>query len=182
MSDKVSGKPLFFKEKARYDILCHPESKNPNNIDALPIADNTAKESAGPTVALSSDVARDDKIISNAGTIVIPDEPNIPNEYEFEILRLRRRVESLECSIKDRDERNVQAIAMLEDELQMWRTFFHDHVAETHDGIRRRILRIESALMTLKTVTSRIVSSLEIPERWRKMIALIILYAAAWPG
>ncbi len=107
-------------------------------------------------------------IVRNAGTLTIPDEPDIPNEYEFEILRLRRRVESLECSIRDRDERNVQAITMLEDELQMWRTFFHDHVAETHDGIRRRILRIESTLMTLKTVTSRIVSPLEIPERWRK--------------
>jgi hypothetical protein len=38
----------------------------------------------------------------------------IPNEYEFEILRLRRRVESLECTVRDRDERNVAAIAMLE--------------------------------------------------------------------
>ncbi len=108
-----------------------------------------------------------DTPMRNAGSITIPDDTGIPNEYEFEILRLRRRVESLECSIKDRDERNVQAIAMLEDELQMWRTFFNDHVAETHDGIRRRILRIESALMTLKAVTSRIVSPLEIPERWR---------------
>lgn len=111
-------------------------------------------------------MARDDKIISNAGSLIIPD--GIPNEYEFEILRLRRRVESLECSVRDRDERNVRAIAMLEDELQMWHSFFNDHVAETHDGIRRRILRIESALMTLKTVTSRIVTPLEIPERWRK--------------
>jgi len=27
--------------------------------------------------------------------------------------------------------------------------FMHEHVAETHDGIRRRVLRIESTLMTL---------------------------------
>lgn len=114
-------------------------------------------------------MVRDDKAkpasISNTGALTIPDDTGIPNEYEFEILRLRRRVESLESSVRDRDERNVRAITMLEDELQMWRTFMNDHVAETHDGIRRRIVRIDSTLMTLRDGTSRIVA---IPERWRK--------------
>jgi len=117
-------------------------------------------------------VVGDDKaktaLISNSGSLIIPNDSGIPNEYEFEILRLRRRVESLECSVRDRDERNVRAIATLEDELQMWRTLMHAHVEETHDGIRRRILRIESTLMTLKASDSRILSQLEIPDRWRK--------------
>ena len=106
--------------------------------------------------------------ISNAGALTIPDENAIPNEYEFEILRLRRRVEELETAVRNRDERNIRAMTMLEDELQMWRTFIHDHVAETHDGIRRRILRIDSTLMTLREGGSRIVSHSEIPEHWRK--------------
>jgi hypothetical protein len=107
-------------------------------------------------------------IMKNAGVIAIPDESDIPNEYEFEILRLRRRVESLESSIRERDERNVHAILMLEDELQMWRTFMRDDVAETFDGIRRRIVRIESALMTLKDSGSHFLLPLQLPERWRK--------------
>jgi hypothetical protein len=56
---------------------------------------------------------------------------------------------------------------MLEDELQMWRSFMHEHVAETHDGIRRRVLRIESTLMTLKESGGPALL-VEIPERWRK--------------
>jgi len=106
--------------------------------------------------------------ISNAGSLIVPDDIGIPNEYEFEILRLRRRIESLESSIRARDERNVHGILMLEDELQMWRTFMRDDVAETFDGIRRRIVRIESALMTLKDSGSHFLLPLQLPERWRK--------------
>ncbi len=103
----------------------------------------------GPRIA-SSDTTMPVDLIRNAGAIIVPDEGTIPNEYEFEILRLRRRVDSLEDAVRGKNERNLHAIAMLEDELQMWRSFMHEHVAETHDGIRRRILRIESTLMTLK--------------------------------
>jgi hypothetical protein len=92
----------------------------------------------------------------------------IPNEYEFEILRLRRRVESLECTVRDRDERNVAAIAMLEDEMQFWRTYLHDHVDATYADIRRRVVRIESTLAVLKEKGSRIYPPLEIPAAWRK--------------
>jgi hypothetical protein len=103
----------------------------------------------GPRIA-STDEAMPVDLISNAGVLIVPDESAIPNEYEFEILRLRRRVDSLEDTVREKNERNVHAITMLEDELQMWRCFLHEHVAETHDGIRRRVLRIESTLMILK--------------------------------
>ena len=43
-----------------------------------------------------------------------------------------------------------------------------DDVAETFDGIRRRIVRIESALMTLKDSGSHFLLPLQLPERWRK--------------
>ncbi len=114
-------------------------------------------------------MAHDDKIIRNAGALTIPDDSGIPTEYEFEILRLRRRVEELEAAVRSRDERTLRAISMLEDELIMWNTFMKDHVAETHDGIRRRILRINSTLMTLRESNSRDLA-FRIPERWRKMI------------
>src|SRR5690242_20002933 len=74
-------------------------------------------------------------IIGNAGVLDSPDDSHIPNRYEFEIIRLRRRVEELECIVRDRDSRVVSAIAMLEDELVMYRTLLHAHIAETHDGI-----------------------------------------------
>jgi len=105
-----------------------------------------------------------DKFISNTGTVTIPDESNIPDEYQFEILRLRRRIDELEDAVRNRDERTIRAISMLEDELQMWRTFMHDHVTETYDGIRRRIVRIDSTLMTLRNSNNQNLSA----ERWRK--------------
>lgn len=110
-------------------------------------------------------MAHDEKIIGNAGALTIPE--GIPTEYEFEILRLRRRIESLECSVRERDERNLRAIIMLEDELQMWRTFFHDHVSETHDGISRRIVRLNATLMTLRD-DNQSFSAVQISKRWRK--------------
>jgi len=97
-----------------------------------------------------------DKFIKNTGTVNIPDDTNIPDEYQFEILRLRRRIEELESAVRNRDERTLRAMAMLEDELQMWRTFMRDHVTETYDGIRRRIVRIDSTLMTLRETSNRI--------------------------
>src|SRR6478736_409431 len=54
--------------------------------------------------------------------------PNNSNDFQFEIIRLRRRVDELECIVRDRDSRVITAIAMLEDELVMYRSLLHDHV------------------------------------------------------
>ena len=107
-------------------------------------------------------------MIANAGVENAPDADQIPNDYQFEIIRLRRRVDQLECIVRDRDSRVVTAIAMLEDELVMYRTLLHDHVAETHDGIKRRVIRIETTLQTLKAKGSKFYPPLDIPERWQK--------------
>ena len=130
-----------------YQTLPSPEELGRNTQP--PPGPDIIRRKPGPHIA-SSDEAMPVDLISNAGLLVIPDESTIPNEYEFEILRLRRRVESLECVVREKNARNVHAITMLEDELQMWRMFMHEHIAETHDGIRRRVLRIESTLMTLR--------------------------------
>ena len=130
-----------------YQTLPSPEELG-RNTQTPPGLDIIGRK-PGPRIA-STDEAMPVDLISNAGALIVPDESSIPNEYEFEILRLRRRVDSLEDAVREKNERNVHAIAMLEDELQMWRCFMHEHVAETHDGIRRRVLRIESTLMTLK--------------------------------
>ena len=106
--------------------------------------------------------------ISNAGALNTSDDKEIPSGYEFEILRLRRRVDELECIVRDRDRRIVSAIAMLEDELMMYRTLLHAHVAETHDGVQRRTLQIESTLDTLKEKGSKFYPPLPIPKHWQK--------------
>jgi len=106
--------------------------------------------------------------ISNAGALNTPDDKEISSGYEFEILRLRRRINELECIVRDRDRRIVSAIAMLEDELMMYRTLLHAHVAETHDGVQRRTLRIESTLDTLKEKGSKFYPPLPIPKHWQK--------------
>ncbi len=130
-----------------YQTLPSPEELG-RNSQPQPGLDIIGRK-PGPRIA-SSDETMPVDLISNAGALTVPDESPIPNEYEFEILRLRRRVDSLEGTVREKNARNVHAIAMLEDELQMWRSFLHEHVAETHDGIRRRVLRIESTLMTLR--------------------------------
>jgi hypothetical protein len=168
MSDKVLDKSLFLKEKIGYDLLCNPKSQIPNNNNDIPKSDKTANKLPGSVLAVQPPRTMASTPISNAGSIIIPDENDIPNEYEFEILRLRRRIDELETAVRNRDERNLRAITMLEDELQMWNTFMHDHVEETHDGIRRRILRLDSTLMTLRENNSRFLSPLDLPERWRK--------------
>lgn len=107
-------------------------------------------------------------LISNAGVIEIPDERDLPNEYEFEILRLRRRAQELECTVRDKDERIVRAIGMLEDELQMYRTYLHERVGETHGGIMRRVLRLEATLNFLKDPNARVYPDLSVRDSWKK--------------
>jgi len=109
-------------------------------------------------------------LISNAGVVSVPDEKNVPNEYEFEILRLHRRVEELENAVRDRDARVVKAISRLEDELQMFRTLMHTHVGETYGGIQRRIIKLESTLVSLREKGSQFIPPLEIPTPWKKKI------------
>jgi len=167
---------VFSNTYAREEILSKLSSKLPKYSNNLPRSVKRALRGHGPAVAKSRGATmgrtpRKDSapvdVIANAGVITVP-EKEVPNEYEFEILRLRRRVEELECIVRDRDERNVRAISMLEDELQMWRTFLHAHVKETYNGIQRRIVRIESTLMTLREKENRFAPSLPIPESWKK--------------
>jgi len=155
------------------DTLCQPLEQITNNSKDLPAANNKGKKSAGAAIAPPLGVRpkpeqQELNFISNAGALNTPDDKEIPSGYEFEILRLRRRIDELECIVRDRDRRIVSAIAMLEDELMMYRTLLHAHVAETHDGVQRRTLRIESTLGTLKEKGSKFYPPLELPKRWQK--------------
>lgn len=165
-------------------ILCQPKPKTSNNSNKLPkLPPHALCELlyTGPAVAptlptapmartTTREASKDDtvEIISNAGVLTIPDEKDVPNEYEFEILRLRRRVDELECTVRDRDERNVRAIAMLEDEMQFWRSLMYDHIEAKYGDIQRRIMRIESTLMTLREKGSRYYPPLPLPAGWTK--------------
>ena len=164
---------LYQKSHGLLDILCQPSEAIPNNSNNLPITDNKPRRSLGFPVAQHKVVPRhrgSDTVdmIANAGVENASDADQIPNDYQFEIIRLRRRVDELECIVRNRDSRVVAAIAMFEDDLVMYRTLLHDHVAETHDGIKRRVIRIETTLQTLKAKGSKFYPPLDIPERWQK--------------
>ena len=155
------------------DILCQPLGQITNNSKDLPATNTRDKKSAGAAIAPPPYVRpkpeqQELNFISNAGALNTSDDKEIPSGYEFEILRLRRRVDELECIVRDRDRRIVSAIAMLEDELMMYRTLLHAHVAETHDGVQRRTLQIESTLDTLKEKGSKFYPPLPIPKHWQK--------------
>lgn len=148
-NDQTEPRPTIIGQKSGSALAIHPAI-----APMVPASKHTAS-------------AETPRLISNAGELDIPDDAGVPDEYKFEIFRLRRRIAELECTVRDRDERNVRAISMLEDELQFWRTFMHDHVGDTHDGIQRRIVRIESTLLRLREKGSKFYPSLEIPDRWK---------------
>lgn len=106
--------------------------------------------------------------ISNAPVVTAPADSEVPDRHEFEVMRQRRRVLELECIVRDRDDRIVKAIGMIEDELAFWRTYLHDHVGETMAGISRRVGRLESARDYMTVKGSRYYPPLEMPEGWKK--------------
>ena len=166
-------KPAIFLDRSiSYQTLPSPENRGTTG-QMGPSPNIIGHKLRGALLAKSEGVSdsRDKTpadMIANAGALKAFSDEEIPNDYQFEIIRLRRRVEELECLIRDRDRRVVAAITMLEDELAMYRALMHDHIAETHDGIRRRTLRIEATLNTLKEKGSKLYPPLEIPKRWRK--------------
>ena len=108
------------------------------------------------------------ELMANAAVLEVPPDSGIPTEYEFEIYRLRRRVAELEDIVRDKNERNLRAIQMLEDELQMWRTFMHQNIAEKYGEIRRRMARLESTLTGMKEPRTRSYQPLEVSKSWQK--------------
>jgi hypothetical protein len=113
----------------------------------------------------NTDAAAD--IIANAPAVVAPSTPDLPDEYQLEIYRLRRRVAELECIVKDRDERIIRAISMIEDELQFWRSFIHQHIRATIGEIQARTLRLESVISYLKEKGAHFWPALDIPAQWQ---------------
>jgi hypothetical protein len=106
--------------------------------------------------------------IANAPEIQTPVDCQIPDNYEFEIFRLRRRVEELECAVRDRDDRIRRALGTLDDQLLFWHTLMSDKVGETMGQLNRRIIRLESTLAFIKDIQPHIVPRLETPAHWKK--------------
>lgn len=136
----------------------HRGPSSASNVD--PVANNSVPDDA------------EVNIIANASSVPALQDNEIPTDSEFEILRLRHRVAELECITRDRDDRIVKALGMLEDELSFWRSYLHDHVSETMGGISRRVGRLESALEYLKEKGSRFYPPLPIPPAWKKKTTL----------
>jgi len=160
------------KSHGAEDTLCQLPDKILNNSPNLPYKKAKRLLCGVALAKLASVTRKSDEtkvdMIANAGELNTPGADEIPNDYQFEIIRLRHRVDELECLVRDRDRRIVVAIAMLEDEMVMYRALLHNHITETHDGIMRRVIRIESSLDTLKEKGSKVYPPLPIPKRWRK--------------
>lgn len=109
--------------------------------------------SSGPAHALSRRAVVNP--ISNAPVTPELELEGIPDEYRFEIFRLRRRVQELESALLDKNDRVRHCLAMIEDELLFWRTGLYLHIWETHDAITRRIIRLEATLAILKDIQPR---------------------------
>lgn len=106
--------------------------------------------------------------IANPFTTDSQESPGLPDRYELEMYRLRRRVAELECDVLNRDDKIRHALATLDDELTFWRTGLHDHVWETLGKIHARVTRLNSTVAHLKEVGGRHVPHLDIPAGWRK--------------
>lgn len=160
------------------DILCKPNTEIPSNNSVLPTVDNTAPDYQGTPVADRNGVGQKSDsapldLISNIGVIESPDAFEIPNDYQFEIMRLRRRIESLEDAVRERDARIVKGVAIIDDEITMWRTFLHAHVAETHDGITRRLSRLESVRDQMQARSSNQPVGKPFKKRWFALIPIL---------
>lgn len=157
-----------------YQTLPSVENKS-TNIQTKPQADIISHKPKGPPIAYP-DLAVPQKfnsdepvnVISNAALLDIPDAKDVPTKHEFEIMRLRRRILELDAVVRDKDARIVRAIGALEDELQLWRTYLHDHVGETMGSLLRRVIRLESTADYLRDKGAHVAPSLDIPSKWAK--------------
>ena len=116
-------------------------------------------------------MARDDialNPIANAPRIQTSVDDAIPDNYQFEILRLQRRIAELEAIVHDKNDRQRRALAMFEDELLFWHTFMNDHMGETMGQLQQRIGRLEAALAHIKDIQPHIVPPLETHVHWKK--------------
>lgn len=170
----MAKSPILLDHDIFYQTL--PSNENQSTNDQKLTVAPLSRHKSGPLPAsspapmLHSDKRADDEainLISNSAVIDTPDK-DIPDRYEFELIRLRRRIAELECIVRDRDDRIVKALGMIEDELSFWRTWLHDHIGETMAGISRRVGRLESSLEYLKEKGSRFYPPLEIPAAWKK--------------
>lgn len=179
MPKSMVSKENLLKSKVRFDILCPLESELPNNSKELPHSRKRVSDvqilPGPPPASKVAPMARDNRaddeaviLISNSAVIDAPEEKELPDRYQFELIRLRQRIAELECIVRDRDDRIVKALAAIEDELSFWRSWLHDHIGETMAGISRRVGRLESSLEYLKQKGSRFYPPLEVPAAWKK--------------
>jgi hypothetical protein len=161
----------YKKNRFGEDILCKLSTELTNCSKELPVVTKDDLCKQGTPLAGSGGMGPGNEVavnpISNAPALQEPVDSDLPNEYQFEIYRLRRRVMELECVVRDRDERIVRALSIIEDEIQFWRTGMYQHVWETMSGIARRMLRLESTIAYLKDKASHVWPELEIPARWK---------------
>lgn len=168
-------KPLMLVEKhldsvRRFEILCLPNSESPKTSNNLPDTPNEERRISGTKVALPLDMSKDRVImpISNAPAVAETVSRAFPDHFEFEIYRARNRIAELEAAIKDKDERIMKAMTVMENEVQYWHRGLYDHVWETMGEIERRVNRLQGTVELLKDLQPRVIPPLEIPAAWRK--------------
>lgn len=79
----------------------------------------------------------------------LPD--GIPDEYKFEIFRLRRQIVALSNDLRYENARVTKALQMLHDEVRFWELGIFQHQWETLGQIMRRMRHLESVVKTLES-------------------------------
>lgn len=182
LHNPIGKSAILLDRTISYQTLPSGEDPGVNAQSAQP-AEIIRQNKHGATFAVSPamDQRRRDKGVTESDAIVpignlpsfdSPADDAIPNDYQFEIWRLRRRVVELECELLDRVDKIRQAIEVIDGELLYWRTGLHSHVWESLGQIQRRVVRLEAALAALKAPGSKVVPPLEIPARWKKSSTL----------
>jgi hypothetical protein len=117
-------------------------------------------KSAGPAFAPSPAVVAAEKL--DVDVVVVPisnlpkDEPfpdDIPDEYKFEIFRLRREVSSLAGDNRRVNDKLTKALEALHDELRFWKLGIYERQWETLGQVMRRMRHLEAMIRALENPT-----------------------------
>lgn len=154
----------------RFEILRKLSDESHKDSQNLPITPNEERRIAGAEIASPKDMSKDRTIvpIGNAPVVAETVSRDFPDHFEFEIYKARNRIAELEAMVKDKDQRIMRAITIMESEVQYWHRGLYDHVWESMGEIERRVKRLQGTVELLKDLQPRVIPPLEIPAGWRK--------------
>ncbi len=146
-------------------------SLGPNiSYQTLPNSENSGKEGnrskrralsdiipPGPSPALSPAMDTAPKLDPGEPVIPISNLPqsaplpdDIPDEYRFEIFRLRRQIAALNSDIRHVNDKLTKALEVLQAEVRFWRLGIYEGQWETLGQVMRRMKHLEALVKALE--------------------------------